>query len=73
MSLSYMATGATLLDSVEKVWWLLVTANRLYGSMAVLVDPVNAFRDNLSLSQVQTMAALREVLLKGPILFSEGA
>jgi len=48
------------LNSVDKVWWLLkavVTVNRLYGLMTVLVDAVSAFLDNLSPSQDQTLAA----------------
>lgn len=48
------------LNPVEKVWWLLkavVTVNRLYGLMAVLVDTENAFLGNRSPSQVLTLAA----------------
>jgi len=33
-----------------------VTANRLYGSMAALVDAVNAFFEQLTPSMVQTLA-----------------
>ncbi|MEA4884413.1 MAG: IS630 family transposase [Clostridia bacterium] len=48
------------LNSVEKVWWhmkAVVTANRLYGSMAALVAAVNAFFEQLTPSRVQTLAA----------------
>ncbi len=48
------------LNPVEKVWWhmkAVVTANRLYGSMAALVDVANAFFEQLSPSRVQTLAA----------------
>jgi transposase len=48
------------LNPVEKVWWhmkAVVTANRLYGSMAALVDAVSAFFEQLSPSRVQTLAA----------------
>jgi len=48
------------LNPVEKVWrhtTAAVTANRLYGSMAALVDAVNAFFEQLSPSRVQTLAA----------------
>ncbi len=48
------------LNPVEKVWRhmkAVVTANRLYGSMAALVDTVNAFFYQPSPSRVQTLAA----------------
>ena len=48
------------LNPVEKVWRhmkAVVTANRLYGFMAALVDAVNAFFEQLSPSGVQTLAA----------------
>lgn len=34
-----------------------VAANRLYGSIAALVDAVNAFSEQLCPSRVQTLAA----------------
>ena len=48
------------LNPVEKIWWLLkaaVTANRLYGLMDALIDAVIAFLDNLTPSEIQTLAA----------------
>ena len=48
------------LNHVEKVWWhmkAVVTANRLYGSMAALVAAVDAFFEQLTPSRVQTLAA----------------
>jgi hypothetical protein len=50
----------TQLNPVEKIWRhmkAVVTANRLYGSMAALVDAANVFFEQLSPSGVQALAA----------------
>jgi hypothetical protein len=45
---------------VKKIWWRLkgvVAANRLYGSLDVLIDAVEAFLKELTESQALTLAA----------------
>lgn len=60
VALYFLPRHMPQLNPVEKVWRhmkALVTANRLYGSMAALVAAVDAFFEQLTPSQVQTLAA----------------
>lgn len=60
VKLYFLPSCMPQLNPIEKAWQHMkayVTANRLYGSMAALVDAVNAFFEQLTPSMVQTLAA----------------